>query len=134
MPVPEDKAVREPALTKIRDVVFDNGIQDYLAKGWDIEVVCLDAFLKNSYWSGQWVILMRSPDDQQEVPLVSVRSSRQSDMRLFKSANAVLSFLYQYGVGAPHVPLRPSERRRQVVDGDPSTLPLEPRAEPSGEE
>lgn len=134
MPVSEDKAVREPALTKIRDVVFDNGIQDYLAKGWDIEVVCLDAFLKGSYWSGQWVILMRSPDEQDEVPLVSVRSSRQSDMRLFKSANAVLSFLYQYGVGAPHVPLRPSERRRQVVDGDPSTLPLEPRAEPSGEE
>lgn len=123
--------MREPALAKIRNVVFDNGIQDYLAKGWDIEVACLDAFLKNSYWYGQWVILMRSADEGEEVPLVSVRSSRQSDMRLFKSANAVLSFLYQYGVGAPHIPLRPSERRRQVVDGKPGAPPIEPQPDPS---
>ncbi len=114
-----DGTVKEPAFMKPRYFVLDSAddIMEVLREGWHLEVLCrTKAFLRSSYWYGEWVILFISPEGNREAPLLRVRSKGGADdMRLFKTVNGVFSFLTQNGVPAPHIPSLAGERRRQEI-------------------
>ena len=91
---------------------------DYLRDGWHFDVLCRsDAYLRNSYWYGEWVVVLVSPDEKQEIPLLKARrGGTADDMRLFKTVNGIYSFCKQYSVRSPVVPSFAGDRARQNVD------------------
>lgn len=89
---------------------------DYLRDGWHFDVLCrADAFLRKSYWYGEWIVVLVSPDGMQEVPLLKYRRGTAEDMRLFKTVNGMYTFCKQYCVRSPVIPSVSGERARQTV-------------------
>jgi len=115
-----DGPLSSPAFKKPYFFVLDQAeeFMEYLRDGWHIEVLCRsDAYLRNSYWYGEWVVLLVAPDESQEVPLLKSRRGGQiaDDMRVFKTVNGIYSFCKQYGVHTPGIPSVEGDRERQRV-------------------
>lgn len=119
------RTVSLPAYMKSPYFVLDQAeeFMDYLRDGWHFEVLCRsNAYLRNSYWYGEWVVVLISPDGKQEVPLLKARrGGTADDMRLFKTVNGIYSFCKQYCVRSPSIPSIAGDRERQKV-----TLPDKP--------
>lgn len=111
--------VSRPALMKSPYFVLDQAeeFMDYLRDGWHFDVLCrTDAYLRNSYWYGEWVVVLVSPDEKQEIPLLKARrGGTADDMRLFKTVNGMYSFCKQYSVSSPIIPSFAGDRERQRV-------------------
>ena len=79
-----------PAFMKSPYFVLDQAeeFMDYLRDGWHFDVLCRSgAYLRNSYWYGEWVVVLVSPDEKQEIPLLKARDGGAADdMRLFTVA------------------------------------------------
>lgn len=97
------------------NVVSEEGSKHLLAEGWQMDVVCLVAAEKRhaSYY-GQWGIRFSSPDERFERYLVTAR--KLMEMRTFKTINGLVSFVQDFGVNAPQIPLQKGMRCRQQID------------------
>lgn len=108
-----------PAFMKSPYFVLDQAeeFMDYLRDGWHFDVLCRsEAYLRNSYWYGEWVVVLVSPDEKQEIPLLKARrGGTADDMRLFKTVNGIYSFCKQYCVRSPIIPSVAGDRERQKV-------------------
>ena len=113
------RTVSSPAFMKPPYFVLDQAeeFMEYLRDGWHFEVLCRsDAYLRSSYWYGEWVVVLVSPDGKQEIPLLKARrGGTAEDMRLFKTVNGIYSFCKQYCVRSPIIPSIAGERERQRV-------------------
>lgn len=96
------------------NVVSENGLRRDIGLGWDVEVVARQDAEKRSYnWYGEWTIRCISPDGKQEKHLITARNDLE--FRVFKTANAVISFLHDLGFSRATLPLREGGRCRQGV-------------------
>ena len=73
-------------------------------------VICHAQPDKRGYnWYGEWSMRCRSPDQKQELYLITARN--ESEFRLFKTANAVISLLHDHGLHFASIPLVPGDER-----------------------
>lgn len=97
------------------NVVTENGLRRDIGLGWDVEVVARRDAEKKSYnWYGEWTIRGISPDGEQEKHLVTARND--VEFRVFKTANAVISFISDLGFPRVVLPLQEGGRCRQGPD------------------
>ncbi|KIT16579.1 hypothetical protein [Jannaschia aquimarina] len=99
----------------IRDtpnVVTEIQLKALLEHGWGIEVAArADPVLKQSFWSGEWIIRVVNEDGDEERALVPTRAGGDLEikLRLFKTPNGLITFLYGLGFPAATVPMRAGE-------------------------
>lgn len=97
------------------NVVSEEGCKQLLAEGWQMDVVCLaSADKRHANYYGQWGIRFASPDERYERYLVTAR--KLMEMRTFKTINGLVSFIHDFGVDAPHVPMQKGMRCRQEIN------------------
>ena len=84
------------------NVVTEEGFRDLLQRGYHVEVVALeDAHKRHNVWYGLWTVRAVSPDSRDERLLVISRASLKT--RVFKTANGLISFLYELGCPSANV-------------------------------
>jgi hypothetical protein len=86
------------------NVVTETQFRVLLQQGYQAEVVCkTPAFRKNAVWYGEWFIRAVTEDRSVE------------KLRLFKTANGLISFLEGFGFDPIHIPLRKGGRALHVL-------------------
>lgn len=96
------------------NVVSEEGCRQLVDTGWQMEVICIQSAEKRqAMYYGRWAIRVVSPDGRYERTLVTARKNMEK--RLFKTINGLVSFLEDFRVKAPHIPLVEGMRTRQQI-------------------
>lgn len=96
------------------NVVSEEGCRKLVASGWQLQVFCAgSAEKKHQNYFGTWGIRIISPDGTYERTLVTARKDMQ--MRMFKTVNGLIAFLYDLNVKVPSIPLEQGMRALQPV-------------------
>lgn len=102
------------------NVVTETQFKVLLRQGYQAEVVCkTPAFRKNAVWYGEWFIRVVTEDRSTEKLLVPGRrwnkQAEEIPLRLFKTANGLISFLEGFGFDQITIPLRQGGRSLHVL-------------------
>lgn len=96
------------------NVVTEGRLKSLMDEGFIAEVICtLSATRKSAVWYGKWVIRAVSQDGSSERLLVLSRASADKDevqIREFKTANGLISFLSDLGCSHANIPLQEGGR------------------------
>lgn len=92
------------------NVVTETQFKVLLQQGYQAEVVCkTPAFRKNAVWYGEWFIRAVTEDRSVEKLLVPGRrwnkQPEEIPLRIFKTANGLISFLEGFGFDQIHIPM-----------------------------
>lgn len=90
----------------VTEVQFKDLVEE---QGFNVEVLInVDASRKAAVWYGEWVLRAVSPDGSVEKILVPARTSAGEGIRIrvFKTANGLISFLEGIGYAAVNIPLK----------------------------
>lgn len=105
------------------NVVTEPGFRQFLAKGYQAEVVCqVEAYRKASVWYGEWIV--RVVNDEQTFEKVLVTTPRrlgdadEVKVRVFKTINGLSSFMHAMGFAHLDVPFRQGGRSVQAIPDD----------------
>lgn len=110
----------------IEDAINKAELLSLCEQGHTPEVVAhKDASRTSSVWYGNWTLQIAGADGQPVKKLVSARSSGGPQLRRFKTANGLISFLSELGLEEVSVPLKANTTARLSAADDP-----EPVAEP----
>ena len=102
------------------NVVTETQFKVLLQQGYQAEVVCkTPAFRKNAVWYGEWFIRAVTEDRSIEKLLVPGRRwnkhKEEIPLRLFKTANGLISFLEGFGFDPIHIPMRKGGRALHIL-------------------
>lgn len=101
------------------NVVSEDGCRVLINQGWAIEVICLESAAKrHSNYFGKWGVRVVSPDGSVERMLVTAR--KVMELRVFKTITGLISFLDDFDVSGPRIPLYEGMRLIQEVSKPPS--------------
>ncbi|MEL6789500.1 MAG: hypothetical protein AAFO78_02900 [Pseudomonadota bacterium] len=109
--------------TTAPNVVTEGRLRSLMAEGFNAEVICTSsATRKAAVWYGKWVIRGVSQDGSSERLLVLSRASADKDevqIREFKTANGLISFLSDLGCSHANIPLKEGGRSTHTLhEGD----------------
>lgn len=117
-------AVRTEDLSKeAPNVVTETQLKSLLQRGYHAEVVCrAAAYRQSAVWYGEWFIRAVSNDRSVEKLLVPVPRRKKADeaigLRLFKTANGLISFLESLGFVQVNIPLQEGGRTLHELPED----------------
>ncbi len=102
------------------NVVTETQFRLLLQQGYHAEVVCkTPAFRKSAVWYGEWFIRAISEDKSVEKLLVPGRrwskKEEEISLRLFKTANGLISFMEGMGFDPVHIPLQKGGRALHIL-------------------
>lgn len=101
------------------NVVTEGRLRSLMAEGFYAEVICTtSATRKAAVWYGKWVIRGVSHDGSSERLLVLSRASADKDevqIREFKTANGLISFLSDLGCSHANIPLKEGGRSTHTL-------------------
>lgn len=101
------------------NVVTEGRLRSLMAEGFNAEVICTSsASRKAAVWYGKWVIRGVSQDGSSERLLVLSRASADKDevqIREFKTANGLISFLSDLGCSHANIPLKEGGRSTHTL-------------------
>lgn len=119
-------AVRSGDLSKeAPNVVTETQLKSLLRRGYHAEVVCrAAAYRHNAVWYGEWFIRAVNPENSVEKLLVPGRRRKGEEeitLRIFKTANGLISFLEGIGFASAHIPMQEGGRTVHVLAEGPSS-------------
>lgn len=101
------------------NVVTEGRLRSLMTEGFTAEVICVSpATRKAAVWYGKWVIRGVSQDGSSERLLVLSRASADKDevqIREFKTANGLISFLSDLGCSHANIPLEEGGRSSHTL-------------------
>lgn len=98
------------------DMVTETGLKDSLRKGLLIQVVCREEpEQRYNAWYGNWIVRVVTEDGTVEQVLVTDREKRkkEAEIRQFKTAVGIISFLVGLGSSGICLPVRAGESMLQ---------------------
>lgn len=107
------------------NVVTETQLRSLLQRGYHAEVVCrAAAYRSNAVWYGEWFIRAVNPEKSVEKLLVPGRRRKGEEeitLRIFKTANGLISFLEGIGFETAHIPMQEGGRTVHTVAKGSST-------------